>query len=97
MGKLRSPGFHRRANEVLTVFWLGMIYPTVAWWAESVRYLVFISVYTIIISHVTAALAAQGNKQQEANMAGTPDRPEPEQPQPQQPQQPQPARPEDER
>lgn len=96
MEGLRSPRFHRKANEALTVFWLGMVYPTVAWWAESVRYLVFISVYTIIISHVTAALAARADEHTGGAMAGNPDQPQPERPEsPERPQPQQPVRPDD--
>lgn len=39
-----------------------MVYPTVFYWSQSLKYLVFISVYTIIISHVTAALAARADE-----------------------------------
>lgn len=44
----------RQLHAVATLFWVAMIPPTIMWWKDSVAFLVFISIYTIIIDHVTA-------------------------------------------
>lgn len=48
-----------------TVFWVIMIYPTIVYWKDSVPYLVFISVYAIIVSHFEAWQTSRLERKQE--------------------------------
>lgn len=49
-----NPTAHERFHLVLTVFWFIMIIPTLLWFSESVKYLVAISLYAIIIGHFSS-------------------------------------------
>jgi hypothetical protein len=49
----------KRFHMLAMVFWACMIYPTIFYWSESVPYLVFLSIYTIIIDHAGAWATAR--------------------------------------
>ncbi|HEX5543629.1 MAG TPA: hypothetical protein VFX60_19100 [Micromonospora sp.] len=49
----------RRLHAALTILWLLLIVPTLLWWRHSVPWLLFVSIYAIVISHATAWQAAR--------------------------------------
>lgn len=59
----------RRFHGAATIFWIVMVIPTILYWKESVTYLVFLSIYTVILDHVgaweTLKLARSQEKSQE--------------------------------
>ncbi len=46
----------------MIAFWVVMIPPTIFWWKDSLPYLVFISVYAIIIGHGSAFQGAKAER-----------------------------------
>lgn len=44
----------RRVHAVLSVVWLVLSVPSMIWWRNSISYLVFVSVYAIVVSHWSA-------------------------------------------
>ena len=58
----------RRANGLLALFWLVMTVPTALWWADSVRYIAWLSVYALIASHGAAWVAARAEERQEEHL-----------------------------
>lgn len=63
--KATAAMWFKRFHAFMTVFWVAMIPPTIIWWKDSVSYLVFISLYTIIVDHVTAWQTSRLERQQE--------------------------------
>lgn len=55
---------------VMTVFWIGMIYPTIVYWKSSIEYLVFISIYAIIVSHIEAWQTSRLERKEEKKEEG---------------------------
>lgn len=49
----------RRFHAAAALVWLALVVPTVLWWRESVPWLVFMSIYTIIIDHAGAWQASR--------------------------------------
>lgn len=47
-------------HGAMVVFWTAMLWPSVTVWRDSVPYLVFLSVYALISSHLAAAQSALG-------------------------------------
>lgn len=70
MNRLYS--FVRRVNNSalvhgsLLVVWVLLIIPTLLWWRESVTWIVFMSLYAIIVSHAGAIEAALAKAQAES-------------------------------
>lgn len=46
----------------MAVLWLGLLVPTIVWWKDSILYVGLISVYAIILEHLTAYLAGKSDK-----------------------------------
>lgn len=44
----------RRLHGGLFFVWVLLIVPTFLWWMESIKWIVFMSLYAIIVSHVGA-------------------------------------------
>lgn len=44
----------RRFHAVATVAWLVLSVPAVLWWRTSIAFLVFVSVYTVVVNHAGA-------------------------------------------
>ena len=63
-----SSSLVRRANGLLAIFWMGMTIPTTLWWADSVRYIAWLSVYALIASHGAAWVAARAEERQEEHL-----------------------------
>jgi len=59
----------KQFHAAMTVFWLLMVYPTVVYWKSSIEFLVFISVYAIIISHAEAWQTSRLERQTEKKEA----------------------------
>lgn len=49
----------RRAHAIGAAAWALLVIPTVVWWRESITWLVFISIYTVIVDHLGAWQAAR--------------------------------------
>jgi hypothetical protein len=60
-----SPSFMRKANGWLLIFWVIMAFPSMIFWANSVPYLVGVSVYAIVAGHWSAWQAARTEVKQE--------------------------------
>jgi hypothetical protein len=46
------------AHLTLAGAWLLLLYPTIRWWRDSITFVVFMSLYAIIVSHLSAFSAA---------------------------------------
>lgn len=63
-----SPTFWMRAHGALTLVWLALIVPSVLWWRESVTWVVFMSLWANIASHLAGWVAGRTEvKQDEMN------------------------------
>jgi hypothetical protein len=51
-----------RLHGALLLVWLGLTPPTILFWSESIKYLVFISVYTIVATHAIGWITARAQK-----------------------------------
>ena len=56
-------GTLRKAHLVGAVIWIGLAYPTIVWWKESVLWLCMISIYTVVLDHLGGWGAARAEKQ----------------------------------
>jgi hypothetical protein len=54
--------FGERFHLLLGLLWVAMIPPTIFLWKDSVPYLVFISVYAVIVGHISAYQAAKAER-----------------------------------
>lgn len=52
----------RRLHAICTVGWLITAVPSMIWWSHSVPYLVFLSVYAIVVSHWSAWQGAKAER-----------------------------------
>lgn len=55
----------RTFHAVATVGWIVLIVPTIVWWRESITWVVFMSIYAIIVSHFEAWQTARLERNQE--------------------------------
>lgn len=46
----------------LVILWVILIPPTLLWWKDSIPYLVFINVYSIIVGHIAAFQGAKAER-----------------------------------
>lgn len=58
----RAMSFGEQFHLALGAFWVVMIPPTIALWKDSLQYLVFISVYAVIIGHISAFQGAKAER-----------------------------------
>jgi hypothetical protein len=49
----------RRLHLALAVIWTLLLIPSVMWWHDSILWVVFMSAYAIIVSHVSSYQAAR--------------------------------------
>jgi len=79
---LNSPKFWRNFNGVCTIVWTILIIPTILWWRDSIVWVVFMSLWANIASHLAGYVAGRtevkGEKREEDSDDGT----EPESPSP---------------
>ena len=59
---LASPRFWLWLHSVGTLLWIGLCVPGMTVWRSSVPFVVFISLYAIVLSHVVGAVAALGGR-----------------------------------
>lgn len=52
-------GHLRKFHGIATLVWAALVVPTILWWRESVPWLVFMSIYTVIVDHAGAWQAAR--------------------------------------
>ena len=50
---------YRHVHAVLTAIWLALAVPTIAWWRDSVAWVVAMSWYAIVVSHAAAWQSAR--------------------------------------
>lgn len=61
-----SPSFMRKLNGWLTLLWFVAAFPICIFLAESVPFLVFISVYAVVTGHLSTWAASRVEERQEA-------------------------------
>ncbi len=54
-----------KTHLYLSLMWLLLIPPSALWWKDSVPYLVFISVYAVIMGHISSWQAARVEQRQD--------------------------------
>ena len=54
--------FGEKFHLCLGLLWVVMIPPTIFLWKDSIQYLVFISVYAVIVGHISAFQAAKAER-----------------------------------
>lgn len=59
---LVSGAFWRRVHFGLMLAWTALLVPTLAWWMDSVPWIVFMSWYAIVVSHFAAWQAARAEE-----------------------------------
>lgn len=64
---MTSPGSQAKFHGILTLGWLGAAVPICLFLANSVPFLVFISVYAVVASHAAAWQAARSELRQKRN------------------------------
>lgn len=63
--KINDPKFLQAFNGWATVIWFGAAFPTCLFLAESVPFLVFISVYAVVTGHLSSWQASRVESRQE--------------------------------
>lgn len=58
-----SPRALKRAHLSGFWVWLGLAYPTIVWWKESILWVALMSLYTVLIDHLTGWGAARAEGQ----------------------------------
>lgn len=58
----RALSLGERFHLGMIAFWVALIPPSVIWWKESVPYLVFLSVASLIIGHISAYQGAKAER-----------------------------------
>jgi hypothetical protein len=53
----------RRAHLASAVIWAGLLVPSVIWWSKSLLWIIFMSVYSIIVAHLSAYQGARAEKE----------------------------------
>lgn len=68
LARFVTPARVRSAHGLLALFWTAMVLPTVLVWSESVKYLVFLSVYGVLVGHLIAFATSGAEARQEEHM-----------------------------
>lgn len=45
----------RRLHLSLAIFWIVMLAPALLWWRDSILFVILVSVYALVVSHLAAA------------------------------------------
>jgi len=53
---------HSTIHLILGIIWLGLLYPTIFYWKESILWLGLMSIYAIIVGHWGAYEAAKADE-----------------------------------
>jgi hypothetical protein len=64
---LVSPRFWLWLHSIGAVVWIVLCVPGMTVWRNSVPFVVFISLYAIVLSHVVGAVAALGGRKADAD------------------------------
>jgi multisubunit Na+/H+ antiporter MnhG subunit len=75
---LNSPKFWRNFNGVCTVIWTLLIIPTVLWWTDSIVWVVFMSLWANIASHLAGYVAGRTEVKEDKREENGDDGTEPE-------------------
>lgn len=59
---LTKPEYAVRTHATLFLFWVLMTIPSVLWWHDSILYVIFISLYAIWITHLSAMQGALADR-----------------------------------
>lgn len=54
-----SPKTDRKIHFIALWIWLALVIPTLLWWSESIKWLVFMSIYACIMGHYSSWQAAK--------------------------------------
>jgi hypothetical protein len=60
-----------RVHLLLALFWVAMLVPTVLWWYDSVAYVVAMSWYAIVVSHLSALAACRAEEKVDEKLDAT--------------------------
>lgn len=52
----------QRLHLLGVVVWLGLAYPTIVWWKESILWVAMMSLYTILLDHIGGWGAARAEE-----------------------------------
>ena len=64
---LTSPKVWLWVHVVGAVVWIGLCWPGMTVWRNSVPFVVLVSLYAIVLSHVVGAVAALGGRKADKN------------------------------
>lgn len=64
---LHDPKFTTAFHKWLTIIWILLIIPGILWWAESIPFLVFMSLWANIAGHWSAYQASRAELKQDEN------------------------------
>jgi hypothetical protein len=59
---LTKPEYAVRTHATLFFFWVLMTIPSVLWWHDSILYVIFISLYAIWVTHLSAMQGALADR-----------------------------------
>lgn len=68
ISKITDAEFMMKFHAILTVFFLILTFPSAFWWSESVPFLVALSVWALIASHLAGFQAAHGEKSEQSGL-----------------------------
>lgn len=54
---------YRQIHKWLTVVWLGLAFPTLAWWRNSIPWLAFMSVWANVAGHWSSYQASRAEEE----------------------------------
>jgi len=65
-----SPTMMRHLHGYLAVLWFIAAFPIMIFWSENIRFLVFVSVYAVVVGHWSSWQAARVEERQEQAEGG---------------------------
>ncbi|HBT3845294.1 hypothetical protein AB0062_04030 [Klebsiella pneumoniae] len=66
-----TPVFIKRCHLVAAVMWVGLAIPSLIWWKDSVLWVILISIYANIVSHLSGYSAARADQAAEESEDST--------------------------
>ncbi|HBQ6818895.1 TPA: hypothetical protein MJE01_05875 [Klebsiella pneumoniae] len=66
-----TPVFIKRCHLVAAVMWVGLAIPSLIWWKDSVLWVILISIYAIIVGHLSGYSAARADQAAEESEDST--------------------------
>lgn len=56
----------KRFHGVATLVWIGLIFPTLLWWSESILWIALMSIWANVVGHFSAWQASRAEKEAES-------------------------------